>query len=133
MKNGDISNDIPKRLLINADIFVNVDVDITRKYVVLVKVKKHVTYDKFILSRLYRFAINTGITIELISYSLDQNEMDLLHAELDRLGTNPFRYATSIKSPYKLMEELPYRPEVIGVVDVTERKLIYGHWSYDLT
>ena len=73
-----------------------------------------------------------GITLEMFSYELNQDDINLLHDELDRAGTNPFRYATSYKSSKALVGDLPYRPEVLGVCDIPSRKLLYGHWSYDI-
>lgn len=133
MKNGDISNAAPKRLLVVSDTFIETTIDYTRKYIVLIKMHKHVTYDKIVLNRLYKLAEHNGITLELISYDLSQDDLELLTVELDRMGINPFRYATHFKNPQELMKELPYRPDVLGVVDVPSRKLQYGHWSLDIT
>ena len=77
-------------------------------------------------------SMNGGVTLEMFSYELAQKDIDLLHNELDRVGTNPFRYATAFKNSKALVDDLPYRPEVIGVVDIPSRKLLYGHWSYDI-
>jgi hypothetical protein len=113
-------------------VFTVVTTKIRKKFKIIPKVVHDIKYDRSLLSGLYLFAGNSGITLEMISYDLSQDEMDLLHAELDRMGTNPFRYATSLKSPQELMKELPYRPEVLGVCDIPSRQLMYGHWSYTL-
>lgn len=131
MKNGDLSNETPRRILVTTDMFTQVTTHVTKKYKLFPKVNHHVKYDKLMLSKLYLFAMNSGITLEMISYELKQEDIDILHAELDRLGTNPFRYATSYKSVKSLVEELPYRPEVLGVFDIPSRELMYGHWSYN--
>ena len=51
---------------------------------------------------------------------------------LDNMGTNPFRYFTAYESVGHLVAELPYRPEVVGVLDKPERLLRYGHWGLDI-
>ena len=132
MKNGDLSNEAPRRLLVNTDVFTSTTTHVTKKYLILPKVTHHVKYDKLILSKLYMLSMNGGVTLEMFSYELAQKDIDLLHNELDRVGTNPFRYATAFKNSKALVDDLPYRPEVIGVVDIPSRKLLYGHWSYDI-
>jgi len=51
---------------------------------------------------------------------------------LDEMGTNPFRYYTSYEKVDHLVNELPYRPEVLGVLDRPDRLLRYGHWGLDI-
>ena len=132
MKNGDLSNDSPKRILVNTDIFTMTTTHLTKKFKLLPKVSHHVKYDTLALNKLYMFFLNNSVTLEMFSYDLSQDDLDRLHVELDRLGVNPFRYATAYKNSKTLMEELPYRPEIMGVVDIPSRQLIYGHWSYDI-
>jgi hypothetical protein len=31
-----------------------------------------------------------------------------------------------------LVQELPLRPEVVGVVDIQSRMLMYGHWGRNI-
>jgi len=133
MKNGDLSNEVPKRLLVNTEVFTMTTTHITRKFKVFPQVSHHVKYDKLMLNKFYLLGMRGGITLEMFSYELSQKDMDLLHNELDRVGTNPFRYATAIKSVKALVDDLPYRPEVLGVVDIPSREMLYGHWSYNLT
>ena len=46
--------------------------------------------------------------------------------DLDNLGTNPFNYANAYPVVADLVAELPYRPELKGVVDIPSRGLRYG-------
>ena len=64
---------------------------------------------------------------------MDEITLDKFVTDLDKVGTNPFRYWTSYGSVNQLVKELPYRPEVIGVVDVQSRILRYGHWGMDVS
>ena len=69
--------------------------------------------------------------MELISFTHSEKELADVVLYLDKFGTNPFRYATSYKNIDTLVNELPYRPEVIGVIDMPERLLRYGRWGLD--
>ena len=133
MLKGDISNDLPKRVIVLADSFLNVDVKTTKKRFRKATEDKEVTFNRTTLSRLYVFAQNMGYTLELGSYSLRDDDLELLVENLDKMGTNPFRYYTYYGSVEKLVKELPYRPEVVGVLDIPERLLRYGHWGLDFT
>ena len=133
MRKGDISNDLPKRIVVIADTFLDYDVKISKKFKVFPVSSKEVKYNRSILSRLYVFAQNIGYTMELASFSLNEEELQTLVNKLDKMGTNPFRYFTSYESIEHLVSELPYRPEVVGVLDLPSRMLRYGHWGLDFT
>lgn len=133
MQKGDISNDLPKRVIVLADSFMTLDVKTIKKRFRKSVEDKQVTFNRTMLSRLYVFAQNMGYTLELGSYSLKDTELELLIENLDKMGTNPFRYFTYYGSIEKLVGELPYRPEVVGVLDIPERLLRYGHWGLDFT
>jgi hypothetical protein len=133
MRKGDISNDLPKRVVVTADTFLDYDVKISKKFKVFPVTSKEVKYNRSILSRLYVFAQNIGYTMELASFSLNDEELQTLVNKLDKMGTNPFRYFTSYESIEHLVSELPYRPEVVGVLDLPSRMLRYGHWGLDFT
>ena len=133
MRKGDISNDLPKRVIVIADTFLDYDVKISKKFKVFPVSSKETKYNRSILSRLYVFAQNIGYTMELASFSLTEDELQTLINKLDKMGTNPFRYFTSYESIEHLVSELPYRPEVAGVLDLPSRLLRYGHWGLDFT
>lgn len=133
MRKGDISNDLPKRVIVLADSFMSLEVKTTKRRFRKAVEDKQVTFNRTMLSRLYVFAQNMEYTLELGSYSLKEEELELLVENLDKMGTNPFRYFTYYGSVEKLVAELPYRPEVVGVLDIPERLLRYGHWGLDFT
>lgn len=133
MQKGDISNDLPKRVIVLADAFLDLEVKRTKRRFRKAIEDKNVTFNRTTLSRLYVFAQKMGYTLELGSYTLRNEDLELLVANLDQMGTNPFRYFTYYGSVEKLVGELPYRPEVVGVLDIPERLLRYGHWGLDFT
>ena len=133
MRKGDISNDLPKRIIVTADTFLDYDIKVVKKLKVFPITTKDIKYNRSLLSRLYVFAQNVGYTMELASFTLNDDELQTMVDKLDRMGTNPFRYFTSYESIEHLVSELPYRPEVVGVLDLPSRMLRYGHWGLDFT
>ena len=133
MKHGDLSNALPQRILVVADVFLQIDVTVKKKFKVIPVVSNDWKFKREVLSRLYLVTGNRGITLELVSFSMTDEDLNLVMDRLSELGTNPFRYSTSYASITDLVNELPYRPEVIGVLDRPDRLLRYGHWGLDFT
>ena len=131
MRKGDISNELPQRILVTTDVFLNVELTVKKKFKVIpvVKVDKHI--NRAPLSFLYLFTMKKGVTLELVSFDLDEEQLNQIMEMLDGMGTNPFRYFTAYGSLSQLVDELPYRPEVVGVLDKPDRLLRYGHWGLD--
>lgn len=131
MQGNDISNAMPKRILVTSDVITD-EYEDKKKVLGFVPVKtKKLEYNRLVLSHLYMVTVNRGITMELISFDRSEKDMVELMLYLDKIGTNPFRYGSSYKSVDKLVAELPYRPEVIGVIDIPSRLLRYGRWGLD--
>ena len=133
MLKGDISNDLPKRVIVIADTFLDYDIKVSKKLKIFPVTSKETKYNRALLSRLYLFAQNVGYTMELASFNVNDEDLELMISALDKMGTNPFRYFTSYESIEHLVSELPYRPEVVGVLDIPSRLLRYGHWGLDFT
>jgi len=131
MKNGDISNDLPARVLVNTDVFSTITFRTEKRFKILPVLKSDMQLRMDVLSRLYLFTSKHGVTLEVVSYELSTSQMDDLMLRLDELGTNPFRYGVAYNSIEELIGALPYRPEVVGVVDIPRRQGRYGHWGMD--
>lgn len=132
MLKGDISNDFPKRLLVTTDLIVNQEVSIKKVLRVIPRIQKSYTFNAQALSRIYLYATRSEYTFELVSFDMNNDELDELAEALEKSGTNPFRYSTAYDSIDHLVTELPYRPEVVGVIDRPDRLLRYGSWGRDL-
>lgn len=132
MKNGDISNELPRRIVVVSDIFLTVELTMKKKFKFfpVPEVDKKIRRD--ILSYLYLYTTKNGVTLELVSFNLEQEDLAKTVDVLDSMGTNPFRYFSAYESIDHLVAELPYRPEVIGVLDTPSRLLRYGHWGLDI-
>ena len=133
MQKGDLSNDLPKRIIVIADTFLDYEINMRKAFGIINVPKKEEHINRALLSRLYLFAQNVGYTMELGSFSMSQKQLESLLDQLDSMGTNPFRYCTSYDSTESLVAELPYRPEVVGVLDLPTKVFRYGHWGLDFT
>jgi len=131
MQKGDLSNELPKRVIVIADTFLDYEISIKKALGFIYVPKKDERINRALLSRLYLFAQNVGYTMELGSFSLSKRDLETLMDQLDNMGTNPFRYCNAYESLDSLVAELPYRPEVIGVLDLPDKVLRYGHWGLD--
>jgi hypothetical protein len=108
---------------------MDVEMTVKRKLLVIPSVKVNKKFKRDALSYLYVFTTRAGFTLELVSFEYDNDTLSETMDALDNMGTNPFRYYTAYESDKHLLSELPYRPEVVGVVDVDSRLLRYGHWG----
>ena len=131
MQKGDISNELPRRVLVVADVFLNVEVKMTKRFKIFSIPKIDRNFRRELLSSLYLTTTRRGITLELVSFDMSHEQLSNVIDVLDNMGTNPFRYFNSYGSIDHLVGELPYRPEVVGVLDVPNRLLRYGHWGLD--
>ena len=130
MEKGDISNALPLRVLVTVDVIIDTYDEKVRKFGIP-RVKKRVEYNRLVLSHLYMTTVRRGWTMELVSFTHSEKEIADVMLYLDKFGTNPFRYANAYKNIEKLVDELPYRTEVIGVIDMPSRLLRYGRWGLD--
>ena len=127
MKGGDISNEVPMRVLVSLDCLlvrehkVNKVLGISIPYI-------ETAYSRVALAHFWRFRDTHGYRLELVGFELSQSDMDRILDDLDNLGTNPFNNATAYNIVADLVAELPYRPEVKYVIDIPDRGLRYGHW-----
>jgi hypothetical protein len=125
MKGGDISNEVPLRVAVTLDCIIDRRPTI-KKVVGIPVVGEETTYNRQSLSLFWRFAEKYGYSLELIGFGYTQKEMKEVLEDLDNLGTNPFNYANAYNVVADLVAELPYRPELKGVVDIPSRGLRYG-------
>jgi hypothetical protein len=125
MRGGDISNEVPQRVVVTLDCIL--DRRPTVKKVLGISVfNEESTYNRQSLSLFWRFAEKHGYSLELVGFGYTKKEMKEVLEDLDNLGTNPFNYANAYPVVADLIAELPYRPELKGVVDIPSRGLRYG-------
>jgi len=127
MRGGDISNEIPMRVLVTLDCLLVREPKINKVLGISVPYIE-TTYNRQALSHFWRFRDNYEYVLELVGFEMPQSSMDRVLEDLDNLGTNPFNYAKAYNVVADLVAELPYRPEVKHVIDIPDRGLRYGHW-----
>jgi hypothetical protein len=136
MINGDISNETPPRIIVTIDVVVQSDVNTTKGVFGKPKTSRTVTgLNNAQLSKLWNAAFNYGLAIELAAFSADgwvQADVDKLMTRLDNRGGNPFNYAELYDSFQDLVSELPYRPNLKAVIDLSNQVAKYGSWGLDL-
>lgn len=132
MRGGDISNETPGRIVVVLDLILERK-DVTEKVLgIFTKQSTEINYNRAFLSKLWHFSGKIGVALELVSYEYTQSQMDEVLEDLNNLGTNPFAYAKAYSDISVLVAEMPYRPELLGVVDTPERALRYGSKYIDI-
>lgn len=132
MEGGDISNGVSPRVLVHLDVVVATRPEITKFLGIIPTVKSRAYYDRVALNRMWLFTSRQGVSLELFDTGCEQRDLDQVMEDLERIGVNPFRWATAYKTQQELVDEIPYRPELLGVVDLPERAFVYGSKYYDL-
>jgi hypothetical protein len=131
VKGGDISNEVPLRVVVILDCVL--DRKPTVKKVLGIPVfGEESQYSRQSLSLFWRFAEKYGYSLELVGFGYTKKEMEEVFEDLNNLGTNPFNYVNRYESVADLVGELPYRPELKGVVDIPSRGLRYGSKYLDM-
>lgn len=127
MRGGDISNEVPLRVLVTLDCLLSREPKVNKVMGISIPYIE-TTYNRQSLAHFWRFRDTHGYGLELVGFGKSQSDMDRVLEDLDNLGTNPFNYATAYAVVADLVTELPYRPEVKYVIDIPDRGLRYGHW-----
>jgi len=130
---GDISNDVPKRILVVSDVFTQT-IEVETKTKLFFKKTTHIrNFNRGLLSKLYLVANTSSFIFEMVSFGMSDEHLTISFNNLEREGTNPFRYCNAYDSQKELIAALPFRPEVAFVVDIPTRRGMYGHWGLDIS
>jgi hypothetical protein len=136
MKNGDISNETPPRLIVNIAVVTNSEVVENKKFLKgIVIERKIISFHNHILSKLWTLSATYGLSIELAAFASEfwtQEHLNKLMDKMENRGGNPFNYAELYDNFEAIITELPYRPNLRGVVDLRERVARYGSWGIEL-
>ena len=136
MQGGDISNETAPRLAVSVDLVAESEVESTRKLLKVTTSRKVTRLRRAELSQLWTLGRKFPLSIELFAFESDGWTQELLDAfveRLDRRGTNPFNYAELYDDITTFIDDLPYRTNLRGVVDLPGRVARYGSWGIEIT
>jgi hypothetical protein len=135
MMGGDISNETPPRIVVIIDVVADSQLEEAK----ILKIKRpkrtFTTLKKENLSKLWMITNNYGLSTQLAGFQdeyWDESEIQRLMDKLDNRGGNPFNYSEVYQNVQDLVDELPYLPNLKGVVDIRERVARYGSWGIEL-
>ena len=135
MMGGDISNETPPRIVVTIDVIAESHLE-EAKILKIKRPKRVVTsLRREALSHLWNVSNNYGLSTQLVGFEedhWDESELTRIMDKLDNRGGNPFNYSEVFKTVSELVDELPYLPNLKGVVDVRERIARYGSWGIEL-
>lgn len=132
MKGGDISNETPPRLFVTLDVVTIPEEEHSKILGLIPKVTKTFSWNLQRLNQVWTISQKYGMIIELLGYGHTQDEMDEFMDQLDEQGINPFNFAIAFEDIEVLIDELPYRFNVKGIVDIPQRVAMYGSWGLEL-
>jgi hypothetical protein len=132
MQGGDLSNEKPKRVVVTVDCLLDRKPVIKKFLGLIPHASEEIEYNRGMLSRFWNYASSSGYSLELVGFGYSPSEMQEMFDDLDNLGTNPFNYVKAYRVVADLVAEMPYRNELVCVIDIPSRAMRYGSWYYDL-
>ena len=135
MRGGDISNETPFRIIVLADVVAETEEVTQRKFFSKEKTLKVKNINKTAVYQLWMITNKYGLSVELAGIEengWELSTLDRIMEILDRRGGNPFNIAQIYSTTQELVDDLPYRINLKGVVDLPTRNAMYGSWGVDL-
>jgi hypothetical protein len=136
MKNGDISNETPPRIIVTIDVVAQSEISEEKRVLRADKVQRNVVgLNNPALSLLWNKSYQYGLSVELAAFEDElwtQAHLDSFMARLENRGGNPFNYAELYPSIPDLVSELPYRANLKAVIDLPGRVARYGSWGLEI-
>jgi hypothetical protein len=135
MINGDISNETPPRLIVVIDVVAKSELEEGKGFLNRSMKRGKIVPNNLALSHLWNISDKFGLSVELAAFSSElwtQKDLDDFMDRLDRRGANPFNYAELYNDIDDFVADMPYRPNLKGVVDLQERVMRYGSYGIEL-
>lgn len=130
MKGGDLDNRPTHRYLVMAEaVFVkNERQEEEKRGWFRTMFSKRVVWipNRAALSELWRFSSNHGVRMELAFVGELAQDATYLWEALDRDSANPFNDWHVFESIDNVVEQIPFRPDILGYVDTASRYMVYG-------
>jgi hypothetical protein len=135
VRGGDISNETPFRIIVLADVVAETEAVTQRKFLSKETTLKVKNINKTAVYQLWMITNKYGLSVELAGIEengWELSTLDRIMEILDRRGGNPFNIAQIYSTTQELVDDLPYRINLKGVVDLPTRNAMYGSWGVDL-
>lgn len=135
MKNGDISNETPQRLIVIADVVAETAEKETRRLFKTETSLELKNIKKLEVAQLWTITNRYGLSVELAGIEESgwtQKMLDRVMEILDRRGGNPFNFAQVYLTTQELVDDMPYRVNLRGVIDLPGRAALYGSFGTEL-
>ena len=130
MQDGDLSNDLTRRYFVVADVvFFRDSTASTHRsgwFTRTAYQRDLWAPDLRVLSMLWQWSNTLGVRLELVFYTDRPSDAGGMWALLEKSAANPFMDWHTFTSPDEVQDLLPYRPDVLGVIDLPQRILMYG-------
>jgi hypothetical protein len=135
MKNGDISNVSSPQVIATTDVVIKLVEEETRRLL-----RKEISYkigdvDVLGANKLWQLSNNYGISLELAGFQSEgwtEELLDKAFEKLERRVVNPFNYWQLYESVDELVDLIPYRPNLKGIIDKPDRVARYGSAGVEL-
>jgi hypothetical protein len=134
MRNGDLSNETPPRIIVTIDAVVESSFVEEGGLFNKKTVRKVTGLRNAELSQLWNTSFKYGLAVELAAFEEDgwtEEHMTKLMERLDNRGGNPFNYSEMYKNIQDFIGELPYRSNLKGVIS-NGQAARFGSWGIDL-
>lgn len=135
MKNGDISNVSSPQVICTTDVVIKLLEEETGPFFLKKKVYKLGDINMLAANSLWRASSNYGLSLELAGFEdqgWTEELLDKAFEKLERRVVNPFNYHELYESIDELVSLMPYRPNLKGVIDLTERVARYGSLGVEI-
>lgn len=129
MKNGDISNVSSPQVIATTDVVIKLQSEESGSFFRKKTEYKIGDIEVLAANKLWLISSNYGLSLELAGFAdqgWTEELLDKAFEKLERRIVNPFNYHQLYESVDELVSLLPYRPNLKGVIDVTERVARYG-------
>ena len=131
MKHGDISNEVPPRIIVTLDVVATAEEKPHKRFGITYGTDVTYKWNLPMLSLLWDFGNRTGVVFELAAFGISQVDADDLIEKLERRGTSPFYHHEVYEEIEELVYSLPYRANLRGVLDIPGRTAMYGSWGME--
>ena len=135
MKGGDIDNVSSPQVICITDVVIQLKIEEERSF--LSRKSKSILGDIDLLAanKLWNITNKYGLSLELVGFASEgwtEELLDKAFERLERRVVNPFNYWELYEDIDELVGVLPYRPNLKGVIDKSDRVARYGSAGVEL-